>query len=80
MMSQASRMDDQRSSMRQVTAPTLPDDDFFNLVQRLQSNRLEAQRSAMPAAGNYLHNSAVTASGVPVSEKKKKLDKKDNKI
>jgi len=72
-------MDDQRSSMRQVAAPTLPDDDFFTLVQRLQSYRLEAQRAAMPAAGSYLHQSAVTAQTVPVS-KKKKQDKKDNKI
>ena len=73
-------MDDQRSSMRQLAAPTLPDDDFFNLIQRLQSNRLEAQRSDMPAAGSYSHQSPVIASTVPISEKKKKLDKKDNKI
>jgi len=73
-------MDDQRSSMRQAAAPTLPDDDFFNLVQRLQSNRLEAQRSAMPAGGSCSHQSAVTAPTVPVSKKKKKLDKKDKKI
>jgi len=73
-------MDDQRSSMRQVAAPTLPDDDFFNLVQRLQSNRLEAQRSTMPTPGNSSNQSALSTPSVPVSEKKKKPDKKDSRI
>jgi len=78
LMCQASRMDDQRSSM--PPAPTLPDDDFFNLVQRLQSDRLEAQRSAMPEADSYLHQSVVSRPTVPVSGKKKKLDKKNSKV
>jgi len=73
-------MDDQRSSMRPLAAPTLPDDDFINLVQRLQSNRLEAQRSAMPTAGSYSHQSAFSAPTVSTSERKKKLGKKDSKI
>jgi len=72
-------MDDQRSSMRQLAAPTLPDDDFFNLVQRLQSNRLETQRSTMPTPSSSSNQSAVSRPSVLVSEKKKKLDKKDNR-
>ena len=73
-------MDDQRSSMRRVAAPTLPDDDFFNLVQRLQSSRLETQRSTMPTPGSSSSQSAVSTPSVPVSEKKKKPDKKNNRI
>jgi len=46
---QGSRLEDQRSSMRRPVASTVPDNDFFNLVQRLQSNRMEGQRSTMPA-------------------------------
>ncbi|XP_046909187.2 G-protein-signaling modulator pins isoform X1 [Dermatophagoides farinae] len=29
-------------------APTVPDEDFFNLIMRFQSNRIEDQRSALP--------------------------------
>jgi len=75
-------MDDQRSSMRHVAAPTLPDDDFFNLVQRLQSSRLETQRSTMPTppASASRQSAASTASLLSVSEKKKKADKKDSRV
>jgi len=78
-MCQASRMDDQRSSVRQVTASTLPDDDFFNLIQRLQSNRLETQRSSMTAANSSSHQPIDSVSSQLASEKKKKLNKKENK-
>lgn len=30
------------------SAPTVPDDDFFSLIMRFQSGRLEDQRSTMP--------------------------------
>jgi len=72
-------MDDQRSSVRQVTASTLPDDDFFNLIQRLQSNRLETQRSSMTAANSSSHQPIDSVSSQLASEKKKKLNKKENK-
>jgi len=71
-------MEDQRSSMQQVAAPTLPDDDFINLVQRLQSKRIETQRVTMPTIASSSSHTAVTPSA-PVSEKKKKLDKKDKR-
>ena len=29
-------------------APTVPDEDFFSLIQRLQSERIEDQRSTLP--------------------------------
>ena len=29
-------------------APTVPDEDFFSLIQRLQASRLEDQRAALP--------------------------------
>jgi len=73
-------MDDQRSSMRHAAAPTLPDDDFFNLVQRLQSSRLETQRSTMPTPASSSSQSSVSTPLAPVSEKKKKTDKKNNRI
>ena len=31
-----------------LEAPTVPDEDFFNLIQRLQSTRLEEQRANLP--------------------------------
>ena len=31
-----------------LEAPTVPDEDFFNLIQRLQSGRLEDQRATLP--------------------------------
>ena len=30
-------------------APTVPDEDFFSLIQRLQAGRLEDQRAALPS-------------------------------
>ena len=49
--SQAHRIEDQRSEPplhRQ--APTVPDEDFFGLILRLQSNRMDDQRSALPGS------------------------------
>ena len=31
-----------------LEAPTVPDEDFFNLIQRVQSGRLEDQRASLP--------------------------------
>ena len=46
---QGSRIDDQRTSLPDViTAPTVPDEDFFSLLQRIQSDCLDEQRSKMP--------------------------------
>jgi len=33
-------------------APTVPDEDFFSLIQRLQAGRLEDQRASLPSTGN----------------------------
>lgn len=35
-------------------APTVPDEDFFSLILRLQSGRMEDQRAAVPTA-RYQH-------------------------
>ena len=35
-----------------VHAPTVPDEDFFSLIQRLQAGRLEDQRASLPGTGN----------------------------
>jgi len=35
-----------------MSAPTVPDEDFISLIQRLQSNRLEEQRSSLPQLVN----------------------------
>ena len=32
-----------------LSAPTVPDEDFFNLIQRLQGGRLEDQRASLPS-------------------------------
>ena len=31
-------------------APTVPDEDFFSLIQRLQAGRLEDQRATLPTS------------------------------
>lgn len=47
---QGSRIEDQRSSLPQINipAPTVPDEDFFSLIQKVQSSRLEEQRTSLP--------------------------------
>ena len=37
-----------RGPVAPLEAPTVPDEDFFNLIQRLQSGRLEDQRASLP--------------------------------
>lgn len=73
-------MDDQRSTMRPAAAPTLPDDDFFNLVQQLQSNRLETQRSTMPTSISSSSHLADSTSTVSVGDKRKKLNRKNTRV
>ena len=65
---QGSRIEDQRSEMPARTAPTVPDEDFFCLIQRVQSDRLDEQRSHLPPCENLIK---------PRSGSKKKKDKKD---
>ena len=44
-----SRIDDQRSALpHNRQAPTVPDEDFFSLIQKVQSSRLEEQRTILP--------------------------------
>lgn len=46
---QGSRIEDQRSAMPPPRpAPTVPDEDFFSLIQKVQSSRLEEQRTTLP--------------------------------
>ena len=44
---QSHRIEDQRSEPP-PNAPTVPDEDFFGLILRLQSNRMDDQRSSGP--------------------------------
>ena len=55
------RLEDQRSALpdtspRRHRGPTMPDEDFFSLIMRLQSGRLEDQRADNPSP-------AVTTNG-----------------
>lgn len=47
---QGSRLDDQRCAAPAAAnaGPTVPDDDFFSLILRSQSNRMEEQRVPPP--------------------------------
>jgi len=36
-----------------VVAPTMPDEDFFSLICRIQGGRLEEQRAYLPGGGNW---------------------------
>jgi G-protein signaling modulator 2 len=42
-------MEDQRSAIPITRpAPTVPDEDFFSLIQKVQSSRLDEQRTRAP--------------------------------
>ena len=47
---QSSRIDDQRCSPPEAGphAPTVPDEDFFSLIQRVQAKRMDEQRVQLP--------------------------------
>lgn len=46
-------MNDQRSEPPPMRpAPTVPDEDFFSLILRLQSNRIDDQRAGAPVERN----------------------------
>lgn len=63
-MLQATRLEDQRSSLPQeLSAPTVPDEDFLSLIMRVQSSRIDEQRSDLPQRN---------ASGATTPGKKKK--------
>ena len=57
---QGARIEEQRSALPSVSlatvtsAPTVPDEDFITLIQRLQSNRLEEQRSSLAQLADHL--------------------------
>lgn len=48
---QSSRIDDQRCSPPDLgpRAPTVPDEDFFSLIQRVQAKRMDEQRVHLPS-------------------------------
>lgn len=48
---QSSRIDDQRCSPPDAGphAPTVPDEDFFSLIQRVQAKRMDEQRVQLPS-------------------------------
>lgn len=52
MRCQATRLEDQRSSLpMEMAAPTVPDEDFLSLIMRVQSSRIDEQRSNLPEDG-----------------------------
>lgn len=67
-------MEDQRSSLPVDTdtdaetrppthGPTVPDEDFFSLIMRLQSGRMEDQRATVPPVGENRLSSANKTAG-----------------
>ena len=52
---QATRIDDQRCEFPTVPrGPTVPDEDFFNLIIRLQSKRINTQRVNFETRNNSI--------------------------
>jgi len=43
--------------------PTVPDEDFFSLIMRLQSGRMEDQRATVPPVGENRLSSANKTAG-----------------
>ena len=65
LLPQATRLEDQRSSLPlELAAPTVPDEDFLSLIMRVQSSRIDEQRSNLP------EDSASGSSGSGRSSKK----------
>ena len=65
-----------------LTAPTVPDEDFFSLIQRVQSDRLDEQRSKMPKKKSESEagsSQRLAASSSLTSNLLKKGSKKDKK-
>ena len=50
-------------------APTVPDEDFFSLIQRLQAGRLEDQRATLPTESNRNGAAAMPAEDAANSSK-----------
>jgi hypothetical protein len=44
-------------------APTVPDEDFFSLIMKLQSGRMEDQRSSLPRTGRQQASQQVNKPG-----------------
>jgi len=57
-----------------VAAPTMPDEDFFSLICRIQGGRIDDQRAYLPGGGNWpdrgLPNSNGVANGTSGGESK----------
>ena len=59
---QESRINDQRCDPDLIQqAPTVPDEDFFGLILRLQSNRIDEQRCSLP--DNKRENNGAKSNG-----------------
>ena len=76
---QGSRIEDQRSTLPTRSAPTVPDEDFFSLIQRVQSNRLDEQRTTLPASLQHVLKVGSGATNKPLvpSSSKKRKEKRD---
>lgn len=58
---QSSRIDDQRCSPPEggPHAPTVPDEDFFSLIQRVQAKRMDEQRVQLPSENHSDNENAA---------------------
>lgn len=60
---QSSRIDDQRCAPPSPTprGPTVPDEDFFSLIQRVQAKRMDEQRVDLPSNREGLEQSGPSS-------------------
>eukprot|EP00090_Calanus_glacialis_P004879 TRINITY_DN13665_c0_g1_i1.p1 TRINITY_DN13665_c0_g1~~TRINITY_DN13665_c0_g1_i1.p1 ORF type:complete len:651 (+),score=247.71 TRINITY_DN13665_c0_g1_i1:300-2252(+) len=47
-----------------VAAPTMPDEDFFSLICRIQGGRIDDQRAYLPGGGNWPDRGGLPSNGV----------------
>ena len=47
-----------------VAAPTMPDEDFFSLICRIQGGRIDDQRAYLPGGGNWPDRGGLASNGV----------------
>lgn len=47
-----------------VAAPTMPDEDFFSLICRIQGGRIDDQRAYLPGGGNWPDRGPLNSNGV----------------
>lgn len=62
-----------KNSCLQPTSKTLPDEDFFSLLNRLQSRRIDQQRTCLPTTINNTNSSLTSPTSTSTPSKRTRV-------